>query len=1213
MSNTASIMDLQATIPGERLTDLANAASIAASWDVDLRPVQRDPWPDRVAAARSALHRLETELAAHPDSSPDDPRSVALQELRANPRMLRSAVAGVSEKPRDRQRLPQVVHGTDHQEPRVAAVASSYLAAVDGDVSASSFAFYVRSLQNYDSLTLQEVWSLPAFLRFCLLEMILNGANQLVVGSDTATALHVQRLSASMRTVANTDWLSLLEPLILFDSTLRQDPTGTYAKMDFETRERYRTRIAFIARHSDCTESQVAQQVLELASDGAAQHHSDPRKHQRHSHIGYYLVNGGLRKLATRVGFHPPLSYKLRQFIRLNPDDFYITGIQLVTIVFIAAAIFPLLPNYPVSLRVLIAFLLMIMPAMQCAVELVNNSITALFDPEPLPKLDFNDGIPSDCATLVVVPTLLLNDKQVREMVTELEVRFLANRDRNLHFALLTDLPDSTSKPHENDANPLVDLAVNLINNLNAKYSSMEHGGFLLLHRHRVFNVRQGVWMGWERKRGKLLDLNKLLVGEYDAFPIKAGRIDALRSVRYILTLDSDTQLPRGTAARMVGAIAHPLNQAIIDPKLRIVSEGYGILQPRIGVSVSSASRSRLAALYSGQSGFDIYTRAISDAYQDLYGEGIFTGKGIYEVSALHAVLNRRFPRNSLLSHDLIEGAYARAGLATDIELIDDYPSHYSAYTRRKHRWVRGDWQIAQWMFSKVPDESGRMVPSPISTTSRWKIFDNLRRSLVEPFTFLLFVMGWLFLPGGPLYWTVVALLLFWFPTIVQFVFGLGRAMVSRREGAVVQALTGSGNATLMALLNLCFLPHQAMLVLDAVIRSLIRRFITGERLLEWETAAQAETQGARITPVDRYLAMVPLLASCIAVIVYFFARDHFAYLIAAPVLLLWCMATALTAWLNRPPSVDGKSLTANDRQFLTCHALRIWRYFHEFGAEKHNYLIPDNVEEEGLVEAARVSPTNVGLLLNARQAACEFGFITIPEYVRLTERSLNTIDGLQKLRGHLYNWYDTQSGQPLEVNPFVSSVDSGNFVASLYTLHAGTRDLLRKPLLGRQLFTSLRTFWELMHGRSKLNGPLAKLRLPSHTATIADWLLWLDEALGIFESVTGTTGDPWWHGETHRRLEAIRHLVQGHVPWLSPKFSPLRDVPELGINSKAELLNVDDALLFAEKLEKKLTPAADVSNDPLSLASQLRAALPEAIRNLRTLSAALRSVAQRS
>jgi hypothetical protein len=843
-------------------------------------------------------------------------------------------------------------------------------------------------------------------------------------------------------------------------------------------------------------------------------------------------------------------------------------------------------------------------------VELVNNSISAIFDPAPLPKLDFSEQIPDDCTTLVVVPTLLLNEKQVREMVTEMEVRYLANRDPNLHFALLTDLPDSVSKPHPNDSNPLADLAIHLINDLNVRYGAAGGGAFLLLHRHRIFNVRQGVWMGWERKRGKLLDLNKLLVGEYDAFPIKAGRLDALRSVRYILTLDSDTQLPRGTAARMIGALAHPLNQAIIDPTLRIVVEGYGILQPRIGVSVSSASRTRLASLYSGQSGFDIYTRAISDAYQDLYGEGIFTGKGIYEVSALHAVLNKRFPRNSLLSHDLIEGAYARAGLVTDVELIDDYPSHYSAYTRRKHRWVRGDWQVAQWMFSRVPDETGHKVRNPISTVSRWKIFDNLRRSLVEPFTFILFLAGWLWLPGGPAYWTVVPLVLFFLPTVVQTIFGLCRAALSRREGMVPLAVAGSGHAFQLALLNLFFLPHQAMLVLDAIVRALIRRFITGERLLEWETAAEAESATRKTTLVDRYLAVMPVVASAIAVMLFFYRRE--ALLVASPMLLGWCMATVLTAWLNRPPR-DERTLEAGDRGYLYGHALRIWRYFNEFGGAHHSYLIPDNVEEQGLFEAARVSPTNVGLLLNARQAACEFGFLTIPEFAQLTTNSLETIAGLQKLGGHLYNWYDTHTGQPLEANPFVSSVDSGNFVASLYTLRAGACSLLKLPLLQQSLFAGLHLHWDQLQNQGRLTGLLEKLSWPSANASVSEWVAWLPSAEAAFARTTPSGTDPWWHVETHHRITSLIAIGRDYLPWLDPRFSSLRESASLGLGASAESLTLEHAVDFAELLQARLVPFTETAGARQNPAQELTALLPAAAKNLRDLHAAIVAIADRA
>ena len=1214
MNDNVTILDPQYSLSGDVRDKLMKAAAATANWNVALRPGKPGTFHRRVAAMRDSVRSLEARLAALPDSpNESDSRIIGLLDLRANPRILRGAVTGVEPKPRERDALPRVILNDRQDEPRVATIAASYLRAVHGRAESSSFTVYLRAVQVHDPITLLEIWQVPAYLRFCLLEFILIEAERALREGNDAADESVQSLFSSLRGIGNTDWMGVLEPLIVFDAILREDPTGTYARMDFESREIYRNRVALLSRHSDCTELQVAEHALNLAREASRQQYKDPRIQQRCSHIGYFLVDRGTSTLADRVGFHAPLSHRLRAAIRNNADDFYITGIELITIVFISVALFPVLPSAAIFPKLAITFVLMIMPVMQCAVELMNNSVTALFDPEPLPKLDFSEMVPAECATLVAVPTLLMNEKQVRELVDEMEVRFLANRDPNLHFVLLTDLPDSVSKPHEKDSNPLVDLAIRLIDGLNARYASSRNGGFLFLHRHRIFNVRQGVWMGWERKRGKLLDLNKLLVGEYDAFPIKAGRLDVLPGIRYILTLDSDTQLPRGSAARLVGAIAHPLNQAIIDPKLRIVVEGYGILQPRVGVSVSSASRSRLAALYSGQTGFDVYARAISDAYQDLYGEGIFTGKGIYEVAALHAVLNRRFPRNALLSHDLIEGAYARAGLATDIEVIDDYPSHYSAYTRRKHRWVRGDWQIVQWMFSRVPDESGKLLPSPISTISRWKIFDNLRRSLVEPFTFILFILGWLWLPGGPVYWTIVLFLLFMFPTIVQLGFAVGRGLLSKREGALSQALEGSGHATLLALLNLSFLPHQTLLVLDAVVRSLIRRFITGEHLLEWETAAESESKTRKVTPVDRYLALMPFIACGLALLVYFFSPHHEAFLVAAPILLLWCMATVLTAWLNRPP-VEVRQLSGNDRNLLLCNALRIWRYFHQFGVERHSYLIPDNVEEEGLREAARVSPTNIGLLLNARQAASEFGFLTIPEFAALTEKSLATIDNLEKFRGHLFNWYDTQTCAPLEANPFVSTVDSGNFVASLYTLHTGTLWMLRKPVLSRSLFAGLRPHWELMQHDAKLSAPLAKLVLPSPSAALSDWLHWLACANEAFEaSVAPDIEDGWWYTETHNRVRAIVELVREFVPWLDPQFASLRHLPEFAIPTEVEQLTIDQSADLAVKLEQKLVQAISTDAETRRLSTQLAHLSQTASRNLRDLSTRLRAIARQA
>jgi hypothetical protein len=1223
MTNSATILDPQPQLGGDVLEHIQGSVRAAALWKVVHRPSGKCAFSKRAQAALESLKKLESDLgrwhSAHAEEEvqSDSQKSVAL-ELRSSSRLLRSAILAVSTCPEEIARLPRVILSDGQDEPRAATAAALYLAAVDGDFSESTFRTFMNALQDHEPFNVDELWYMAAFLRFTLVESLLDETRALLRESRSASVSAFLVRLKTLRTITNADHLVfLIESLIVFDATLNRDPAGAYARMEFESRQLYRKRVAFVAYHSDCTESQVAQAALDLASQHNGPQTGDPRIEHRRAHVGYYLLDKGFAQLAERVGFLPSVAWRMRQFVRAWGEDFYISGIQVLTVLFIAAALFPVLPHFSSFVALLIAFCVLLLPATQDAVDLVNNTVTAFFEPDPLPRLDFSKGIPQECTTLVVVPSLLLNEKQVRELVTDLEIRFLANRDPNLHCALLTDLPDSVSKPRDRDSHALVELAIRLIDELNVKYSSPRNGFFLLLHRHRIFNNRQGVWMGWERKRGKLLDLNRLLAGEFDAFPIKAGRIEVLPQVRYILTLDADTQLPRGAAAQLTGAIAHPLNQAVIDPKLRIVTAGYGILQPRLGITVQSAARSRLATIYSGQNGFDIYTRAVSDAYQDLFGEGIFTGKGIYEVATLHAVLNHRFPRNSLLSHDLIEGAYARAGLVTDIEVIDDYPSHYSAYSRRKHRWVRGDWQIVQWMFSRVPDEAGHYGPNPISGINRWKIFDNLRRSLVEPFLMALFVAGWLGLPGGPLYWTIIPLLLLILPTVIQLAFGIGHALASGEEGRSSDAISGFWHAALVALLNLVFLPHQTLLAFDAIIRSLVRRFITGERLLEWETAAQAESKATNTTTLDRYLAIMPLVATGLAVLIWYIAPLHRALYFALPILLLWSLAGVVTAWLNLPPR-EWQPPSAADEAFLLKHALRIWRYFCQFGGERHNYLIPDNVEEDGLYEAARVSPTNIGLLLNARQAACELGFLTTPEFAALTSRSLATIARLEKYRGHLYNWYDTQTLQPLNAEPFVSSVDSGNLVASLYTLHAGAQELTRNPLFSPQLFHGLAAHWRLLRLQTEFTASLTPISLPGPSAPTEAWIEWMPLAeialKAAADSVVPQPDSAWWIDETRRRMTAILDLLCEYLPWMLPAYRPLCEFIQLGPEERNGPRSIEDAILFAEILDVRLVHAWDsLAPNPELLASgeKLRGSLPAAIHNLRNLVTDLRQIAK--
>ncbi len=1150
----------------------------------------------RADAARQKLDALFAALDRLPTEGWPGPEP--LLEIRENPRLMRSALAELHSVRRKVRRLPFAANAHE-AEPRTAAVAAGYLTAADSVWNADALRIYLAEMQRPEPLLLAELWVLPVMLRFTLLENILEDAEERLEAlrwgtgapvfdgpaGDASFAARITARLLALREIAYVDWYFVMEPLVVFDAILREDPAQAYPRMDFDSREVYRKQVARIARYSTCSETEVAREAIDLAREAQQEPVVDPRVYLRRAHVGYYLIDRGFDDLKERIGYSPSLIDRTRAGVRRHADDLYVGSIEVLTIILMAAILAPLVPNHPLIGGLTAAFLLLLIPATQGAVDLVNNTVSSLFRPMPLPKLDFSKGIPAEYTTLVAIPTLLLNEKEVRSLVQELEVRCLANPDPNLHFALLTDLPDSVSRPRENDSDPLVDLAVHLIDELNARYAGQrKYGRFLLLHRHRIYNARQGVWMGWERKRGKLLDLNKLLKGEFDAFPVKAGDTSVLRRMQYIITLDSDTQLPRGTAHALVGAMAHPLNRAIIDPRRRIVREGYGILQPRVGVSVHSAARSRMASIYSGQTGFDIYTRAISDVYQDLYGEGSFTGKGIYEVNVLHTVLERRFPRDSLLSHDLIEGAYARAGLATDVEVIDDYPSHYSAYTRRRHRWVRGDWQIAQWLFSRVPDETGHFVRNPISTISRWKILDNLRRSLVEPMTMVLLVAGWLGLPGGALYWTLATLFLMFVPPFLQLFFGLGRAFFSEQESLARDVLAGFQQSIFTTLLTLTFLPHQTMLAIDAIVRALVRRFVTGRRLLEWETAAQAES-GARSSTVDRYLSLTPLLAVAVAIVVA--AAHPVSLIVAAPILILWGFERDVTAWLNKPPREPRHQLSREDEFFLRQSALRVWRFFHEFGGARHHYLIPDNVEENGLFEAARVSPTNLGLLFNARQAACEFGFLAVPEYAELMRQSYATMAKLPTYRGHLYNWYTTDTLEPLKPIT-VSSVDSGNFVASLYTVRTGTLDLLKRPLLEPRLFAGLATHFALLSSLRDAPETLRDLQTPAPASTLAEWIAWVfaPETEAAFAGLAPYTQPSldealWWGNETRARIRAIAGLVRNYLPWLHPEYEPLHEVLYQEAEGEAKLRGysappalpaLEDAPECAAAIERRLS-----------------------------------------
>jgi cyclic beta-1,2-glucan synthetase len=1074
--------------------------------------------------------------------------------------------------------LPLVQNGESCIVPRIYALVRGFLDASHFVLTESDLTVYLAAAQDQQPLELNELWALKPMLQLVIVQEIgaaldaLCGNAERVQAHPASSSGTLSTLLTTLQTIAHTDWVWIFEQASHTEKTLQQDPSGVYPQMDPDSRDTYREVVREVGAHCAIPEIEIARTAVHLARQVPALPGEDPRLAERRKHVGYYLVDEGRRYLEARVHYRPPFHRKIERAILRWPEVPYVVGIEMVTVGIIAF----LLSGLRMVVPPFSALALLVLPATESAVRIMNRLISFLIRPRRLPKLDFTCGIPPECATMIVVPTLLLSERQVRKTVGDLEIRYLANSDANLHLALLTDSPDSAHPLDE--GSELVELCVRLIQNLNEKYRPQHQGSFFLFHRHRIYNPVEGAWMGWERKRGKLLDLNRLLRNDFDSFPVKVGDLSILPSIRYVITLDSDTQLPRGAGKELVGTLAHPLNRAVIDRQSNIVTKGYGILQPRVGISISSATRSRLASFYSGQTGFDLYTRATSDVYQDLFDEGSFTGKGIYEVDVYQQVLAQRFPANALLSHDLIEGSYARAGLVSDIEVIDDYPSHFSAYSRRKHRWVRGDWQILRWLMARVPGYFGKPVPNPLSFISRWKILDNLRRSLIEAATLALLVAGWFFLAGGALYWTVATLILVVLPSYLQLFLSLAMATESEnKRGALKEAVKGFVDEQVTVLFAFVFLLHQALVTLDAIIRTLVRLVVTHKKLLEWETAAEAELGSQKRSPVEMCLDLtVSVSIALVAGLAYLHPR---ALPEALPFLVAWACSKPIRQWLDRPLPPEGDRISRADESLLRTTALYTWRFFREWGgasvpalrsgqaspamaaetagrpAQTRAYgLIPDNIQESPFLVANVVSPTNLGFLLAARLAALDLGYLTAGEFVQETGITLATAQRLPRFKGHFYNWNHTETLEPLPPL-FVSTVDSGNLAACLWTLKQGCIHLEHKPLFHTALWQAVRDHLVALRnlaGDAKRSATAPVLEeLHRRFEQLGDeptsWMISLSEletkVAGLEKSLADEDGGPgreerlWWASELRARVAAIRVMADKFTPWLLPEY----------------------------------------------------------------------------
>ena len=845
-----------------------------------------------------------------------------------------------------------------------------------------------------------------------------------------------------LRLISDMDWTEIFESLSKVEHILRQDPCGIYPLMDFESRDHYRHEVEKLARAYQTSEINVADRAVECAKAVQVRSPQD--------HVGYYLVGIGRKTLLNVLGKSAKSRWKpVILSVNKKPMLLYYGLITFFTIFSIS---FLMYYTYSHSSKNVIAWaalaaLLVLIPCSEFALNLVNTVVSHVIRPTMLPKLELREGIPAKFASFVIIPTLLTNSARVRELLLQLEVYYLANRENNLFFALVGDYKDADAFEQSSDTE-ITMTAAEGIQELNKKYPREGTDIFYYVNRKRIYNKAQNRWMGWERKRGAIVEFNKLLrESGITSFNTITGDVSKLPQIKYVITLDADTSLPMGVAKRLIGTIAHPLNKAVIDEESGLVCEGHGLLQPRISISIPGASRSMFTRIFAGQGGIDPYTTAVSDIYQDIFDEGIFTGKGIYEIDIFRKVLEDRIPDNTVLSHDLIEGCYLRAGLVSDIELVDGYPARYNSYAARQHRWVRGDWQLLPWLTGRVRNREGGKEINRLSCLSRWKIIDNLRRSLLYPSVLALIFAGLGLLPGDDLVWLGFATFVSISPLTTGLLNSILAGSLKFMPGKTNStAITGIKAAFYQSLLIFMFIPYQAYLMFDAIIRTISRVCFTHRNMLEWVTAADVETS-IKNNPGSFYRRMwFTIPAAFIVLLLTMLSTQRYlpaAVLIAA----LWLLAPAAAYRISKPYGKRQIRLSENDQLMLRRIARKTWRYFEDFAVESENYLPPDNFQEDPPTGVAhRTSPTNIGLLLVSVICAGDMGYIGFGNMGDRFDKIMTTLEKLEKWRGHFYNWYNTITLDTLRPL-YVSTVDSGNLVGYMMVVREGLKEYLHKQI----------------------------------------------------------------------------------------------------------------------------------------------------------------------
>lgn len=1063
------------------------------------------------------------------------------------------------------KRLNIIGQGPEPKLPRIFAVAHGILDTARFQLTAQLLVEFLEAYQRAAVLTTAELWAMPSMLRLAALEILADGFAELnaeLAPPFKTTALarasrpenptdRIARAITIMIAVRAIEWRDVIDQTSPIEALLNSDPAGVYAHMDFATRDRYRGAVEDIAKGSDASEKAVAETALALARAADSG--------ERRRHVGYWLADAGRPELENRVGFRMPRGEWLRRIALKNAGKVYAAGLIAFVLAALALPVGYMIAYNTGFLMLVAGTILSLLPATVLSIAILHWLINRLTRPWLLPMMDFRKGIPQDCPTCVAVPVIIGSAADIPRIIEKMEIRRLSNPDPMLRFVLLTDHADAPSETMPEDR-AIRDSLAQAVRGLNERCGDGHDGPFFLLHRPRQFNPAEGCWMGRERKRGKLEQFNAFLLGgPADPFDLKEGDIERLRGSRFVITLDADTSLPPDTAARLVGALAHPLNRPVIDPEKRNVMTGYGILQPRVEVLPLKGPVSLFYRLYAGDTAIDIYSRAVSDVYQDLFGTGIFVGKGIYDVAAFQACLAGRVPENAILSHDLFEGLHCRAALVSNIVLYEDFPTTYVEYSMRLHRWVRGDWQLLPWLAGEAPGGAGVPVRNVFSGLDRWKIADNLRRSLLAPALLLFFIGGWMELPGSAWLWTLLA-------AAAPGAYLVGEAFAiltgQMRSGYFGDLARRFGERTGRWFLTITFLVSDTVVSLDAIVRTIWRMLWSRRHFLEWRSAAYVSadlTGGSR--RVDTWSMMWPSTVFAALLTIDIALYNSEALLPAAPILAVWMVAPEIAVWLGRPRQPRRETLNNEERAFLERVARRTWLYFETFAGPEDNWLPPDNYQEtpKGIV-AHRTSPTNIGLFLTSAQAAHDFGFIDSSDFSVRIRNAFSSIERLENYRGHILNWYDTRTLAPLEPR-YVSTVDSGNLAVCLIVLRQGCWEAADGPAIRPEVWGGLACNLDLLFeavrdlpgaNADAIDRCDAEFRKALHAVSQEDgkWCsvlhdvnnrLWPELEAAVGQAISGSPDIAErkfvevhvWNERVHHHIRTLSREMETFLPWL--------------------------------------------------------------------------------